>query len=280
MVEGERGSRQGCALWRRRSRLFFDFFLIFGNVHMAFVYRRKLPREGWCWVKSRDLPDVCYADEYGLLAYGGEYSGDCFEAAYRRGIFPWPSGEMEAFWGYIPWFCPDPRFVLYAESLHISHSLKQTLRKKRFEVYADRAFDEVVHACATVRRRDQGTWITRGMERAFGELFERGIAHSVECYENGKLVGGFYGTNLGQVFGGESMFTCVSDATKVAFVTFVRRGLRFGLKLIDCQCYTDNMARYGAREIPRSEFLKTFENLKENPLDSAFWSGEWTSQEG
>ena len=217
--------------------------------------------------KSRELPDVSFASRDGLLALGGEYTGECFEKAYRRGIFPWPYDGCEL----IPWHCPPERFVLFPEELHVSHSLKQTLKKNRFEIHADRAFAEVIHACATVPRHDAGTWINEGMERAFCELHERGMAHSVECYEDGRLVGGFYGTCIGRLFGGESMFMRVPDATKVAFVTFVRRGIDFGLKLIDCQCQTDNMARYGAREIPRSEFLSRLEELGSQNLDDGFW---------
>ena len=223
------------------------------------------------WYRSDELPPQDFADDQGLLAWGGEYSGACFERAYRRGIFPWPSENFED----IPWFCPPERFVLYPSRLHVSHSLKRTMKHHPFKIGADKHFAEVIHHCATVPRQDHGTWITEGMESAFMELHDRGIAHSVECTLDGKLVGGFYGTCIGKVFGGESMFSLVADATKIAMVTFVRRAAAWGIPLIDCQCPTDNMARYGAESIPRHAFLHVLNEYGNQPLAEEFWMGEW-----
>lgn len=224
------------------------------------------------WYKHDDFPPVEYADRYGVVAFGGEYSSDCFERAYRRGIFPWPDKDQDL----IPWFCPSQRFVLYPDELHLSHSLRRQIKHHPFEICADRQFPAVIHHCATVKREEGSTWITQGMESTFCELHERGIAHSIECYLDGKLVGGFYGTCIGHIFGGESMFTLVSDAAKIAFVTFVKRAQTYQIPIIDCQCYTDNMARYGARHIDRKDYLELL-NLNANlPLPDEFWQGTWS----
>ncbi len=224
------------------------------------------------FVTSSELPDLKYVQRNGVLAFGGEYTADCFLKAYSRGIFPWPSGDEN---DLVPWFCPKERFVLYPADLHVSHSLKKTLKKKKFRICADRAFSQVIHECAMAKRGDDGTWITPGMEYAFNGLHEMGVAHSVECYLNDELVGGFYGTNFGCIFGGESMFSKVSDATKVAFATFVERAGRYGMKLIDCQCYTDNLARYGAVDISRDDYLFYLESFRNEPLKDGFWEGDW-----
>ena len=142
-----------------------------------------------------------------------------------------------------------------------------------FVIRADQRFEEVIHHCATVSREDGGTWITNGIETTFCELHERGLAHSVECYLEGRLVGGFYGTCIGHIFGGESMFTLVSDASKVAFAFFAQRAAAYQIPLIDCQCYTDNMARYGAVHIPRESFLQILQKYGQIPLPSDFWIG-------
>ena len=223
------------------------------------------------WYRTPDLPPLSVADQHGLLAFGGEYSADCFETAYRQGIFPWPSHEQDL----IPWFSPPERFVIFPKDIHVSHSLRRQLKHHPFEIYADRQFSSVIRHCATVSRGDEGTWITEGMETTFCELHKRGFAHSIECYQDGKLVGGFYGTCIGRIFGGESMFSLVSDATKIAFVTFAKRAAEYGIQLIDCQCYTDNMARYGACHIPRKDFLDMLKMYGSSPLPPEFWSGKW-----
>ena len=224
------------------------------------------------WYQSRELPSPSVSDRNGLIAFGGVYSADCFLSAYRRGIFPWPCGEASE---PIPWFSPVDRFVLEPDQLHVSHSLRRTLKHHPFKICADRQFESVIRHCATVKRAEGSTWINEGMISAFCELHERGFAHSIECYADDVLVGGFYGLCLGTIFGGESMFSLVSDATKISFVTFVKRCHQYGIRMIDCQCYTDNMSRYGAHEIPRDTYLEMLECCQHEKLPQSFWTSVW-----
>ena len=201
------------------------------------------------------FPDPEEADgEYdGLLAVSGDYSPERLLTAYASGIFPWPVEAGKP----ITWFSPDPRFVLKAADLHIPKSLVKTLRKGLFEYRVDTAFAEVIHACSSVPRPGQdGTWITEDLEKGYCELHRRGFAHSFETWQDGQLVGGFYGVAIGPCFFGESMFARVPDASKCAFATFARRMFDGDVPWIDCQVYTDHLARFGAKEIPRAEYLK------------------------
>ena len=189
----------------------------------------------------------------GLLAVGGDYRFERLLNAYASGIFPWPVAEGKP----ITWFSPDPRFVLKAEDLHIPKSLAKTIRKGLFEYRVDTAFPEVIHACSTAPRPEQdGTWITDELERGYCELNRRGFAHSFESWQDGRLVGGFYCVVIGPCVFGESMFAAVPDASKCAFATFARKMFDNGVPWIDCQVYTDHLARFGAKEIPRAEYLK------------------------
>ena len=204
---------------------------------------------------SFDFPPAEEAeDKYdGLLAVGGDYSPERLLMAYTHGIFPWPAGEGED----ITWFSPNPRFILKAEDLHIPKSLGKTLRKNLFEYRVDTAFPEVIHACASVPRPGQdGTWITTDLEAGYCELQRQGFAHSFEAWQEGKLVGGFYGVDIGKCFFGESMFARVPDASKCTFATFARRMFDAGVPWIDCQVHTDHLARFGAKEIPRVDYLR------------------------
>ena len=195
----------------------------------------------------------------GLLAVGGDYQPERLIAAYASGIFPWPVEAGRP----ITWFSPDPRFVLKAADLHIPKSLVKTLRKGLFEYRVDTAFPEVIHACSSVPRPGQdGTWITEDLEKGYRELHLRGYAHSFESWQDGQLVGGFYGVAIGQCFFGESMFARVPDASKCAFATFARRMFDSGVPWIDCQVYTDHLARFGAKEIPRTEYLRMLSDLR------------------
>lgn len=189
--------------------------------------------------------------EDGLLAVGGDLSEGRLLLAYRMGIFPWYSeGDP------ILWWSPDPRFILLPEEFHVSRRLQRTLRSGRFTVTADRAFGEVIKACATVPREGQdGTWITRKMIAAYRRLHAAGYAHSVECWLGDELVGGLYGVSLGGCFFGESMFSRVSDASRVALARLVAQVSAWGFDLIDCQVPTEHLGRWGAREVSRSEFL-------------------------
>jgi leucyl/phenylalanyl-tRNA--protein transferase len=198
------------------------------------------------------FPPPHLATEEGLLAVGGDLSPERLILAYKNGIFPWYNhGEP------ILWWSPDPRLVLFPGELHISRSLRRLLRKSMFQVTFNTRFREVIAACANAKRRaGEGTWITPEMESAYVRLNDMGYAHSVESWQDGHLVGGLYGVALGRCFFGESMFTKTSNASKVAFVTLVKRLEALDFKLIDCQVNTPHLVSLGAREIPRKEFIK------------------------
>ena len=198
-----------------------------------------------------DFPDVALAlrDPDGLLAVGGDLSVERLLAAYQRGIFPWYSGDQP-----ILWWSPDPRSVLFPAKLHVSRSLRKVLRKQEYKITFDTAFAEVIHACSQPRAGDPGTWITDEMQQAYIRLHQAGYAHSIEIWLNGKLVGGLYGIAIGKVFFGESMFSRVTDASKVAFVFLVRQLQRWQFGVIDCQIQSAHLDQFGAELIPRSEF--------------------------
>ena len=197
------------------------------------------------------FPDVelALAEPNGLLAIGGDLSMERLLEAYRRGIFPW-YGQGQP----ILWWAPDPRLVLVPAELHISRSLRKTLRRGRFTVSMNRDFPAVIRACAEPRAGEDGTWITRAMQAAYIQLHDSGHAHSIECRLDGELVGGLYGVAIGRVFYGESMFARRSDASKVAFVWLVRQLQRWGFGLVDCQVHTGHLESLGARLIPRRSF--------------------------
>jgi leucyl/phenylalanyl-tRNA--protein transferase len=202
------------------------------------------------------FPPPELAHESGLLAVGGRIDPDWLLEAYRRGIFPWPSEEVEP----MLWFSPDPRCVLHPDAIHVSRRLARTLRSGRFELRCDTAFEAVMRACAAASRPGQdGTWISEEMVAAYGGLHDMGHAHSVEAWRDGRLVGGIYGVALGGAFFGESMFHHERDASKAALVGLARRLERWGFALLDCQVETDHLLRMGARSIPRERFLAELE---------------------
>lgn len=194
-------------------------------------------------------------DDYGgLLAVGGDYSPERLLTAYCNGIFPWPNPEVT---DMITWFSPDPRFVLKKEHFHLPASLKRTLKKHPYEITFDKAFPSVIHACATTTRPGQsGTWITDALEKGYCTLHERGFARSAEAWLDGKLVGGLYGVTFGKCFFGESMFAHKPDASKCAFATLAQSLFDNGCPWIDCQVRTDHLARFGAEEISRANYLQ------------------------
>jgi leucyl/phenylalanyl-tRNA--protein transferase len=198
------------------------------------------------------FPPVHLATEEGLLAVGGDLSPERLILAYKSGIFPWYNpGDP------ILWWSPDPRLVLFPNELHISRSLRRILRKGIFQVTFNTRFREVIAACAGAHRpTGEGTWITAEMESAYCRLNDMGFAHSVEAWKEGRLVGGLYGVALGRCFFGESMFTTVSNASKVAFVTLVKRLQSLDFNIIDCQVHTRHLESLGARDIPRKEFIR------------------------
>jgi leucyl/phenylalanyl-tRNA--protein transferase len=194
--------------------------------------------------------DTALDEPNGLLAAGGDLSPQRIVAAYRRGIFPWFSPGQP-----ILWWSPDPRMVLPTGEFRVSHSLRKRVRRREFEVRVDTAFAEVIRACADTPREGQGgTWITAEMCNAYCTLHERGYAHCVESWQDGRLVGGLYGLHLGRVFFGESMFASVTDASKVAMVHLVGLLRARNVPLIDCQQETPHLASMGARPIPRAKF--------------------------
>ncbi len=196
------------------------------------------------------FPDVSNASDDGLLAVGGDLSENRLLSAYQKGIFPWFEDDNT-----ILWWSPDPRFVLFPKDLKVSKSMKQVLRNSDFEITINKDFDAVIKACAAAKRPGQeDTWITKGMIEAYSKLHQLGYAKSIEVWLDNTLVGGLYGVDLGNgVFCGESMFTKVSNASKVGFITFIQNT---DYKLIDCQVYTNHLDSLGAIDIPRNQFLK------------------------
>jgi leucyl/phenylalanyl-tRNA---protein transferase len=206
------------------------------------------------------FPPVHLANEDGLLAVGGNLSAERILTAYSSGIFPWYNEQP------ILWWSPDPRFVLFPDQLHISKSMQQVLRKKVFQITVNKDFKSVISHCRiTARREQQGTWITDEMQAAYQLLHEMGYAHSVEAWTDNKLVGGLYGLRIGNIFFGESMFSLVSNASKAAFIEYVKHLKATDCQLVDCQVYTDHLASLGARGIPRKEFMRLLE--KNMPAD-------------
>jgi leucyl/phenylalanyl-tRNA--protein transferase len=207
------------------------------------------------------------AEPSGLLAVGGGLEPRRLVLAYSRGIFPWYEEGLP-----ILWHSPDPRMVLLPGELRVSRSLGKVLRRRCFVLTLDTAFEDVIRACAEVKRPQQpGTWITEEMIAAYIQIHELGLAHSAEAWEQGKLVGGLYGVSLGSCFFGESMFALRSDASKVAFVTLVQQLERWGVDLIDCQVHTEHLARFGACQWPRARFLEHLARGLEKETRSGRW---------
>jgi leucyl/phenylalanyl-tRNA---protein transferase len=221
------------------------------------------------WLNADDpFPDVTRAlrDPNGLLAAGADLSEARLIEAYRGGIFPW-FGE-----GQPPlWWSPDPRMVLLPPEFRISRSLGKRLRRRDYEIRTDTCFETVMRACAAPRDGQDGTWITPEMVAAYCALNRRGLAHSVETWIDDKLAGGLYGIALGRMFYGESMFTHATDASKLALAHLVRQLERLGFGMIDCQMKTSHLASFGAREIPRSEFMLMLRELVNYPVQSGKW---------
>ena len=211
-------------------------------------------------------PERATAD--GILAVGGKPDPDLLLAAYSRGIFPWPHPGLP-----LLWFCPDPRFALIPQEAHLSRSLRKTMRRGELEIRTDTAFEAVIRGCARKKRRGQrGTWINRGMIKGYTALHERGFAHSIEAWQEDRLVGGLYGISLGAVFYGESMFAEVPDASKVAFATLLGNLIAWDFQLVDCQSYTDYLATFGAEDWPREHFLAALERALEMPTRMGPWT--------
>ena len=193
----------------------------------------------------------------GLIAIGGDLTAQRLLAAYQRGIFPWFSpGEP------ILWWSPDPRMVLFPAEITVSRSLRKVMQQQLFDIRINTAFTSVIAACANTARPGQdGTWISDEMAEAYCELHQLGYAHSVEAWQNDRLVGGCYGVKIGRMFYGESMFHHVSNASKVAFAHLVQWLNSQQVGMIDCQMHTPLLASFGAYEIPRDRFIETMNDL-------------------
>ena len=199
--------------------------------------------EDTIWFPKSEL-----ADEDGLLAVGGDLSPARLILAYQNGIFPWFSEESP-----ILWYAPHERFVLFPEKLKLSKTMRKLLKTNKFKLTFDTAFPDVIRACATISREDQlGSWITNDMEKAYIQLFELGYVHSVEVWEKDQLVGGLYGVEMNSVFCGESMFSKVSNASKVALISLCQNK---NYKLIDCQVHSDHLESLGAEFISTNQFI-------------------------
>lgn len=197
------------------------------------------------------FPPVEEAAENGLLAIGGDLSTERLLLAYRNGIFPWFHEEEPPMW-----WSPDPRFVLFPEELRISKSMKQILRKEQFDFRINTDFEAVIRHCKhTVRRGQNGTWITNDIIKAYTELHRLGYVHSAEAWMKDELVGGLYGIKMGKLFFGESMFSLQPNASKFAFIRLVQQLQQEGIVLIDCQVYTPHLESLGARMITRKHFI-------------------------
>jgi len=194
------------------------------------------------------FPDPELAEPDGLLAVGGDLSAERLLLAYSEGIFPWYSNDTP-----ILWYSPHERFVLFPAELNISSSMKRVINSRRFNITFDTCFADVIEACSSVPRKDQdGTWITEDMKTAYIHLHQLGRAHSVEVWQGDDLVGGMYGVAVGDVFCGESMFSKVSNASKMALISLIKSGK---YKLLDCQVHTDHLESMGARMIGRKEYM-------------------------
>jgi leucyl/phenylalanyl-tRNA--protein transferase len=221
------------------------------------------------WLEPGDpFPPLAQAltDPAGLLAAGADLSPARLLTAYRSGIFPWYSAGQP-----VLWWSPEPRMVLFPAEFRMPRSLVKRLRHGDYKIRVDTEFETVMRGCAAPRSDAAGTWITDDMIAAYCRLHRLGHAHSVETWIDGELAGGLYGIALGRMFYGESMFTRVPDASKIALAHLVRRLEQQQFGMIDCQMNTAHLARFGAREIPRREFSQRLAELVNYPQTDNVW---------
>ena len=222
--------------------------------------------------KKISFPPQSFAEGNGLIAIGGDLSPERLIASYRMGIFPWYSDGDP-----ILWWTPDPRLVLFPKELHTPRSLEKVIRKNYFDVTVDHDFKSVIQSCSDVHKeKNKGTWIVKEMIEAYVKLHQMGYAHSIETWRHGRLVGGLYGVSMGKCFFGESMFSTESDASKVALVYLVRVLLEHSFELIDCQMTTRHLARFGAREIQRAEFIRRLNSALDSDQPPQSWQMKLT----
>ena len=207
------------------------------------------------------FPPVECADEDGLLAIGGELTLETLRCAYSHGIFPWPVEGLP-----LLWFAPPQRGILFCDEFSLSRRTQRAIRNSGFQIRIDTNFENVIRACAAPREGEDGTWITDEIISAYCELHRAGYAHSVETYLNGELVGGLYGVSWGAYFCGESMFHRVDDASKAALAHLIEYSQARGARWIDIQMMTPHFQAFGAREVPRAEFLSMLQSSMEQPV--------------
>ncbi len=201
------------------------------------------------------FPPVTEADEEGILAIGGDLSTQRLLLAYRNGIFPWYTDDEP-----IIWWCPNPRFVLFPDEIKISKSMRAVVKKQTYSFTINNCFNNVIKNCKTINREGQsGTWISEEVIDAYTNLHNLGYALSAETWKNNKLVGGLYGVKMGNIFFGESMFSLSPNASKFAFIQLVQHLKNEGVKLIDCQVYTNHLESLGAKMIDRNDFMRLLE---------------------
>jgi leucyl/phenylalanyl-tRNA--protein transferase len=214
------------------------------------------------------FPPAHRATPEGIVAAGGRPSPERLLRAYSSGIFPWPHHDLP-----LLWFSPDPRYVIVPERCHLPTSLRKRARRGEYEIRADTAFSEVMKGCRDVPRPGQpGTWIDDDMIQGYTGLHRLGLAHSIEAWRDGELVGGLYGVSLGRMFTGESMFARAPDASKLAFATLLGHFVAWGFAFVDCEVETDHLRRFGGERWPRPLFLAELARA----LDVPHRLGPWT----
>ncbi|MDH5517748.1 MAG: leucyl/phenylalanyl-tRNA--protein transferase [Gammaproteobacteria bacterium] len=225
----------------------------------------------WLDPESLEFPDVesAWKEPNGILAAGGDLSVERLVSAYCHGIFPWYNEDEP-----ILWWSPEPRCVLIPSQFKLSKSLKKTIRKNIFKVTFNQCFEQVMSACAEARTKPNGdvtgTWISTEIQQAYHNLHRAGYAHSIECWKDGQLVGGLYGLAIGQVFFGESMFSRVSNASKVAFAKLCDQLVLQDFKLIDGQVYSPHLETLGFQLMPRTEFIDILNRFVDEKKLTAF----------
>ena len=226
-------------------------------------------------VISTEFPPVDSAlrSPAGLLAIGGDLDEERLLSAYQQGIFPWYNHGQP-----VMWWSPDPRCVFEPDNIHISRSLCKTLRKKKFTVTLNKDFARVIGGCAAPRIDHDETWISHDIIQAYTSLHRNGYAHSVECWIDEQLAGGLYGVAIDKIFFGESMFSRVSDASKVALIHLARFLSSQSFRLIDCQIYSDHLARLGAKKISRKQFCQVLKKQSAE-LKPHYWPGQYLNYE-
>ncbi|MFT5082574.1 MAG: leucyl/phenylalanyl-tRNA--protein transferase [Lentisphaeria bacterium] len=235
-----------------------------------------MSRLTWLDENSLAFPPTSLAleDPNGLLAVGGDLSCERLIEAYNRGIFPWFSDNQP----YL-WWSPSPRMIIIPSEVHFGRTLRKQLRKNQFNITVDQCFEEVIERCSKINRNGEvGTWISDEIIRSYTRLHHMGLAHSIETRQNGILVGGLYGVSIGKVFFGESMFSQVSGASKIAFSYLAKQLSLWNYELIDCQIHTDYLQSFGAQEVSRERF-EVLLNIAVQQKGTTDWSASWSPQE-